>query len=204
MSGDLAAALTVSLSVSCAAIAIAIGLGVRRRRDRVLRDEWIAFAKSHGFQFADKTGPWYRRRGPTITGSIDGVTFALAKERVHRGKHSIEYTRVRGELARPVRSKLVVVARDWARKLRFGFGPSVVQTGHTQFDEKAIVRSRVRAEPMALLDADMRSRIVAFPRKLQIVCADRAATISWRAAERDPAVLGAACEMLAALCRPRR
>jgi len=111
---------------------------------------------------------------------------------------------VRGELARPLRSKLVVAARDWTAKLRFLFSPPIVETGHTRFDAATMVRTRERGEALALLDADLRARISAFPRKLGIECVDRAATISWRAAEHDPHVLAAGCEMLAALCRPHR
>jgi hypothetical protein len=204
MSDAQSAAMAATLAVGIVAVVLAAASQMQSRAQRGLIDAWTAFARGRGFDLVAKSGPWYRRRGPTISGSVDGVPFVLAVERVHRGKHSVAFTRVRGELARPLRSKLVVDARNWTSKLRFLFSLPIVETGHSQFDATTMVRTRERNEALALLDADLRARIAAFPRKLGIECVDRAATISWRAAERDPHVLAAGCEMLAALCRPRR
>jgi hypothetical protein len=198
-----AAATAAALSIGVVAIMIAAAAQMQSRAQRGLLDAWTAFARGRGFDLVARSGPWYRRRGPTITGTFDGVPFVLAVERVHRGKHSVAFTRVRGELARPLRSKLVVCARNWTSKLRFLFSAPIVETGHSQFDATTMVRTRERNEALALLDADLRARIATFPRKLGIECVDRAATVSWRAAERDPHVLAAGCEMLAALCRAR-
>jgi hypothetical protein len=44
--------------------------------------------------------------------------------------------------------------------------------------------------------------LLAFPRVLRLDCHGRDATLSWRRAELDPAILDAGCEIVAGVCKP--
>jgi len=189
------------LTASAAFVAMAVVFS--RRQMQKTSDVWRAFAERNGFRFTERTGPWYRRRGPLVAGSLDGVEFRLDRFVVSSGKHSVVYTRVRGELERSLERKLVVCRRDWVHRLRYSFGPPAVETGSPTFDARMMLLSDSRDTALELISNEVRARLLAFDRRLQIKCEKQEATLVWRAAERDPHVLEAGCRVVAAMCRPR-
>jgi hypothetical protein len=190
------------LVVAAIAAFVATALVFSRRQLQKTSDVWRAFAQRNGFRFTERTGPWYRRRGPMIAGSLDGVELRLDRFVVSSGKQSVVYTRVRGELERSLEQKLVVCRRDWIHRLRYAFGPPAVETGSPTFDARMMLLSDSRDAALELIDGEVRAQLLAFDRRLEIKCEKQEATLVWRAAERDPHVLEAGCRVIAALCRP--
>ena len=188
----------VSLAVALAAITFVA------RKHATRRAVWRAFAERNGFEYAEKIGPWYRRRGPIVTGAIDGAAFTLEQAVVRHGHGSAVHTRARAQLDRPLDSALIVRPRNWMNRLQYVFGPPAVETGSTSFDERYIVRSKSRVDALEMIDDDVRARMLAMPQALHLYGDAQEIRLSWRRSELDPAELDAACTLIAALSRTRR
>jgi hypothetical protein len=185
------------LAVSAGFIAYAVF------KTRRLIAAWREFAQRNGFELQEKTGPWYARNGPMMTGVVDGVTLVLERHISRRGRSSSEFTRVQTVLDRPLDSKLIVQTRTWSSRIQYQTRPPIIETGSTSFDERMIVRCESRQDVLDLIDSDVSAQLLAFPRRVEIRGESVWISVSWRGAERDPAVLEAGCKLIVALSRSR-
>jgi hypothetical protein len=96
-----------------------------------------------------------------------------------------------------------VCPRSFGQRLKYAFGPPLVDTASPSFDARLMIRCAAREEALELVDEKVRAKLITFPRRPKVDCKRGIASISWRGTSLDPAVLDAACELIAALCRSR-
>ena len=190
-------------AVVLAVVGVIIVFAVRyeRARDQMRLEVWRRFASERGFRLLEPTGPWYRRTPHAVEGKMENVPFRLDTYVVSTGKSHITYTRVRGELDRPFPGQLEVWRRNFFTKLAEKLGRRSLHTGDSAFDTRMTARSKAGEAALGVLDADVRSRASSFPRSARLRVSGREVTVFWIGAERDLAVLEAACNLIAATVR---
>lgn len=191
----------IAAGLACIGIGIGVGL-YSRKRERELQAVWKSFASAHGLRWSESKTFWSGRRYE-VQGDVRGVSVSLHKHVVHRGKSTIVYTRVVGQLPRRVVHRVQLGRRSFATKLAEWVGHPPIETGDASFDERFVLRSGSRHEAIELIGPAARADIRAFPKPLSIDCEGEVVKVSWREAERDPFVLDAAVELCATVCGAR-
>lgn len=191
--------LTLILAATAALVAWALRREANARRRRM--EVWRSFAQQRGWRWIEASGPWYRRKSSAIEGSIEGVDVRLDTFVVHHGKSSTTYTRASAKLERRVHVGLEATWRNLFTLISEKLGRKSVSTGSREFDEMMFVRSGSHDFARTVLDDEARARFLKIGRHPDIRIEDDLAKITWRGAEKDPAVLEASALAVAALAR---
>lgn len=192
-----------ALAAFAVVVVLALVYAVRHSaaRQEEFRQAWRRFATSRGLRYLGPSGPWYRRTPDRIEGRFEGVDLLFDTYVVSTGKSHITFSRVRGELERPVGAKITVGRRTFLTAIEEKLGRASVRTRDGAFDERRVVRSKAGDSALQVLDDDVRARILAFTRSADLEVAGGEAKLTWRGAEADPAVLDAAGGLVASLAR---
>jgi hypothetical protein len=193
--------LVIATLAAIVALVLIVAIRYEARRTESFREAWRAFASSRGFRCVRDSGPWYRRKSDAIEGSIDGVPFRLDTYVVSTGHSHTTFTRATSPLERPVAAKLTISPRTFLTAIGAAFGLKSIRTGDSAFDARMSLRSNAPREALALVDETVRSRLRALDRRASLVVDGKEAKVKWQGAEKDAAVLDAACELVSAVAR---
>jgi hypothetical protein len=193
--------LVLALLVAGLAIVIVVAVRYDARRSELRREAWRRFASDRGFRWIEAAGPWYRRIPQAIEGTLEGVAFRLDTFTVSTGKTQVTYTRVKSQLERRFPGKLLATRRTFLTPIGEAVGWKSIRTGDRSFDDRMVVRSKASEATLRALDDEVRLRLGALARSVNLQVADREVKVWWRNAERDPQALEAGCRLVATLAR---
>lgn len=187
--------------IAFVALVLIAAFRYQARQVELFREAWRGFAASRGYGWVQATGPWYRRKSDAIEGSVEGVPFRLDTYVVSTGKSQTTFTRATCSLERPLAGRLSISPRTVFTAVGEALGRETLRTGDAGFDARASVRSKTPREALALVDETVRSRWRALDRRASLVVDGKEAKLRWHGAEKDAAVLDAACGLLCAIAR---
>jgi len=162
---------------------------------------WRAYAERRHLKWTDASGPWYRRIGYQIDGDIDGVRAKFDQFTVSTGKSSVRYSRVSAELARAAPERLIVCRKSFNNRVNFAFQGPLLELDGSSGAEPLLVRSKSETFARSMVDQRLRSALYALPPRTTVELRDRQAKVWWLGAERDPAVLDRAANLLVGVVR---
>jgi hypothetical protein len=165
------------------------------------REVWRSFARDRDLKWTDAAGPWYRRSPYAIGGVVDGVELRLDTFVVSNGKTSTTFTRVSAGVSNAARARIEVYRRTPFTRLGELLGWKTLPTNHAVFDRQWVVRSKSKDYGRAVIDDDVRQRLLRIPRHVRVKVEDRLVKVTWRGGERVPAVIEEATALAAALVR---
>jgi len=191
----------IGVAIVFVALVMIVSFRYDASRRETFNSAWRSFATSRGFQWIASSGPWYRQTAAAIDGSAQGTAFRLDTFTVSTGKSQIVYTRASGSLERYFEAKLVVSRRTFFTGIGERLGWRSIPTGDRTFDEKWVLRSKAPDAARRLVDETVRERVRTLNRRASVQVEGKAAKVWWTGREKDPAVLDAACDLVAAVVR---
>jgi hypothetical protein len=191
----------IAALIALVALVLIGALRYEARRIERFREAWRAYASSRAFRWIQASGPWYRRTSDAIEGSVQGVPFHLDTYVVSTGKSHVTFTRATCALEGQAAANCTITPRTIFTGFGEALGVKSIRTGDPAFDAKLSLRSKDPRGALALVDETVRSRLRALDRRASLVVAGKEAKLRWNGAEKDPAVLDAACEIVSAVAR---
>jgi hypothetical protein len=160
---------------------------------------WQAFAKERGLAFQSKP--------PRVWGRVEGVEVAIGlSSRGPAGRGSVLMTSVRAGAppSSPEQGWLRVVPRGTMAGVMTGVMTGLagaVPTHDLAFDGRFVVETADPPRALAVLSDEVRARLLAFPRPLELTAGQASVTLVWPGQEADAAVLDEACRLAARALR---
>ena len=195
--------LIVALIVAVGAPLLIWAVRAEQARDRRRQEAWSRWAGAHGFERVPYSGPWYRRQGERVRGTVEGLEFELFLHVVSTGETSVNYTKLRARGLPGEHPKLKLGARGFATSCGRFFGLSYVECGDGEFDRRFAVRAGSREDMLEQLPEAARAALLSLGKRPYLNIAQGTAELYWIGAESDPAVLERALAVIGALAPGR-
>jgi hypothetical protein len=97
-----------------------------------------------------------------------------------------------------VKERVIAVRRSWHARIDTAFRGAIVALGEGAFDEHMLLRCASAKLAREILDERTRKLLIAFVRRPYFEASGNELKLCWRGAEREPAVLAAAVEVVVA------